>query len=101
MLPRALRRLLPVVFVFGGLISGPAQSASDPIEGTWTGTVTAPQGSTEIGFSFTRGSDGRLNLGFQMPAMFTYNAQLGAAVRFENGTYTLLPFSARLRLDGD
>jgi outer membrane protein assembly factor BamB len=101
MVSPALRRHLgPVVFL-SGLIAGLAQTIPDPIEGTWVGTVSAPQGSTEIGFAFTRGRDGQLNLGFNMPAMFTYNAKLGPAVRVENGTYTLLPFSTQLRIDGD
>jgi outer membrane protein assembly factor BamB len=95
------RPLLLCVAVLCSLTHGRAQPAPDPIEGTWTGTVTAPQGSADIGFAFTRGSDGRLNLGFDMPAMFTHDARLGAAVRVENGIYTLLPFSARLRLAGD
>ncbi len=62
------------------LNTSPAQTAPDPIEGTWTGTVTAPQGATEIGFAFTRGTNGRLHLAFNLPAMFTYNAKLGPAV---------------------
>jgi hypothetical protein len=77
------------------------QPAPDPIEGTWTGTVTAPQGRAEIGFAFARGTDGRLTLAFHMPAMFTYNAKLGAAVKAEGSTYTLLPFNTRLQLEGD
>ena len=101
MLFPAWRRPFLVLALLGSFSRGWAQPAPDPIEGTWLGTVTAPQGSAVIGFAFTRGRDGRLNLGFQMPAMFTYNAQLGAAVRFENGTYTVLPFSAPLRLEGD
>jgi outer membrane protein assembly factor BamB len=101
MLSPAMRRLLLGAILFTTAALGRAQAKPDPIEGTWTGTVTAPQGSTEIGFAFTRGSDGRLNLAFNMPAMFTYNARLGPAVRVENDTYTLLPFSTRLRLEGD
>jgi outer membrane protein assembly factor BamB len=79
-----------------------AQPAPDPITGTWTGTVTAPQGSTEIGFAFTQRPDGRLTLAFHMPAMFTYDAELGASVKVEgNGAYTLLPLSTRLQLQGN
>lgn len=97
----AWRRLVLGCAVVCLLNSSPAQNAPDPIAGTWTGTVTAPQGPAEIGFAFTRAADGRLHLAFNMPAMFTYNAKLGPAVKLENGTYTLLPFNTTLRLDGD
>lgn len=96
-----VRRLLVATALLFGFTHSLAQTPADPIEGTWTGTVTGPQGATEIGFAFTRGANGKLNLGFNMPAMFTYNAKLGPAVRVENGTYTLLPFSTRLQLEGD
>jgi outer membrane protein assembly factor BamB len=79
-----------------------AGSAPDPIEGTWLGTVTAPQGAVEeIGFGFTRDAGGKLILTFHMPAMFTYGAKMGPYVEVENGGYFIAPFDAHVRLDGD
>lgn len=95
------RALLGCAFL-ANLSSGPAQPASDPVTGVWTGHVTAPQGTrAEIGVAFERTSDGQLSLRFNMPEMFTYDAKLGAAVKVEGNTYTLLPFSTRLTLEGD
>ncbi len=96
-----LRPLVVAVASLFALTALSGQTAADPIEGTWTGTITAPQGPAEIGLAFARRDDGRLTFEIHMPVMFTYRAKLGAAVRVENGTYTLLPFNARLRLDGD
>lgn len=80
--------------------SGLAQPAGDPIAGTWTGTVTGPQGPAEIGFAFERSEGGRVTVRFNMPEMFTYNASLGA-VRVEGSTYTILPLATPLTLEGD
>lgn len=82
------------------LNSSPAQPATDPIAGTWAGTITAPQGTAEIGVAFERTDTGRVVVRFNMPDMFTYNAPLGA-VKVEGNTYTILPLGTPLTLDGD
>jgi len=78
--------------------------ASDPIEGIWTGTVTAPQGTvTGIGFEFFRTKGGTLLFRLNFPAMFTYNATIGIPVEADgHGDYAITPsFNTRLHRDGD
>ncbi|MDB6114800.1 MAG: bamB [Lacunisphaera sp.] len=110
--PRRFARLLVTGFMFGAFSNfagaqtptAPAAAvapAPDPIEGDWLGTVTAPQGRTEIGFGFHRGADGKLILTFHMPAMFAYGAQMGPFVEKEEGGYLVTAFPAHLRLEGD
>ncbi len=70
----------------------------DPFEGVWTGTVTAPDQSAEIGFAFTRGKHG-LNASFAMPAMFVHGMNLGPA-QISGGTYALPELGVRLTLAG-
>lgn len=80
-----------------------ASAAPDPIEGRWTGTVSAPQGEVaEIGLHFQRDTRDALALRLHFPAMFTHDAPLGAAVETAgDGRYTLPAFATELRLEGD
>jgi outer membrane protein assembly factor BamB len=76
----------------------PPAPLADPFEGTWTGTVSAPNDHTEIGFTFARGKHG-LNASFSMPAMFIHGMDLGSA-QIDAGTYTLPDFDIKLTLTG-
>lgn len=76
----------------------------DPLEGAWTGTVTAPQGEVAgIGFEFYRSARGALTFRLHFPAMFTHGAPLGLPVEKDPaGHYTIpAPISAKLTLAGD
>jgi outer membrane protein assembly factor BamB len=99
--PPAVRLALAGALLLGSLSPAFSETTPDLIEGTWTGTVKAPQGTAEIGFAFARGPDGKLNLTFHMPTMFTYGAKMGSYAEVENGGYFIAPFDAHVRLDGD
>jgi outer membrane protein assembly factor BamB len=85
-------------------ISARGTGVSDPLEGAWTGTVTAPQGEVaDIGFEFLKSAAGELTFRLHFPAMFTHGASLGLTVDARSdGRYAIggaLP--AELRLAGD
>lgn len=96
-------RCLSVLLLLAAL---PARicAATDPLEGTWTGVVRAPQGeAAAIGFEFLREGDGSLGFKLHFPAMFTHGASLGIPVE-ANGPndYTITPaFAIALHRDGD
>ena len=76
----------------------------DPLEGTWTGTIQAPQGvSEEIGFTFFRTKKGLLTFRLNFPAMFTYDAAFGVPVETDGqGHYEMVEaIDTHLRLEGD
>jgi len=83
----------------------PAESSpADPLEGSWAGTITAPQGDVaEIGFEFYRPSPGPLTFRLYFPAMFTHGAALGIPVESHGaGNYAITPaFAMQLHLAGD
>ncbi len=91
--------------------SAPGETASpkipprpDPIEGRWTGTVTAPQGTVaEIGFEFFRAKEGVLIFKLNFPAMFTYAVTFDIPVETDGlGNYAITPaFNTSLHLAGD
>ncbi len=85
---------------FAGAQTPPA-AAPDPIEGTWLGTVTAPQGAAEIGFRFERAPKGALVYALQFPVMNAYGVKFGAPVGRDGDAYTEPVFNSRLQLDGD
>lgn len=99
-----VRRIAVGVLAFGCLLNVIAQPAPDPIEGTWTGTITAPQGEVaEIGLEFFRSPKGTLIFRLNFPAMFTYGAPFGIPVEADgHGGYAITPaFAIRLQRDGD
>ena len=106
--PRTMLSLRPlaVFLLLAGALPAraPAAVAADPLEGTWTGRVRAPQGETaEIGFDFLRERDGSLGFKLYFPAMFTHGASLGIPVEV-TGTndYAITPaFAITLHRDGD
>ena len=72
-----------------------------PFEGVWLGTVTLPNGRTDIGFAFKRDPKTQaLNASFTMPAMFIPKMGLGPA-QITDGTYTLDDFGVKLSLPDD
>lgn len=79
----------------------PGAPGPDPIEGTWLGTVTAPQGSAEIGFRFERNARGTLVYALQFPVMNAYGVKFGAPVGRDGAAYTEPVFHSRLVLAGD
>lgn len=76
----------------------------DPIEGRWTGTITAPQGAVEeFGLEFFRNKTGALIIRLQFPAMFTYAYPFGIPVEADGaGHYRIEPnFAIDLTRAGD
>ncbi len=90
--------------LFASAQTPPVTPAADPIEGTWTGTVTAPQGTVaEIGFAFFRSKKGPLIFKLYFPSMFTYGVPTGVPVEADgHGNYAIVDaFDTYLHLDGD
>lgn len=79
----------------------PVPTAPDPIEGTWTGTITAPQCPADIGFRFERDAKGALVYALQFPAMNAFGVKFGAPVGRDGEAYTEPIFQSRLMLVGD
>jgi len=103
---RAASLVLGLVVILWNFSSAqtPAPAVPDPLEGIWTGTVTAPQGSlAEIGFEFFRTKRGNLVFRLNFPAMFTYNSAFGIPVEADgHGNYVIEPaFNTHLHLTGD
>ncbi|HWA25787.1 MAG TPA: PQQ-binding-like beta-propeller repeat protein [Lacunisphaera sp.] len=100
---------LPVLCAVVGWAQQPASSTPvtatpDPIEGIWTGTITAPQGDVaEIGLEFFRTKRGNLIFRLNFPAMFTYNATFGILVEPDGqGNYAMNEaFAIKLHREGD
>ncbi len=102
--PHAVRVAVAGALALGGLNLAFAQPAPDPVEGTWTGTITAPQGDTaEIGFDFFRTPKGTLIFRMNFPAMFTYGATFRIPVVPDgHGGYAITPaFDINLQLKDD
>jgi hypothetical protein len=59
----------------------------DSIVGIWTGTVTAPQGRTELTLAFALDSIGRILMTFHMPIMHCYAHPFDLPVEFAEGVY--------------
>ena len=76
-------------------------TASDPITGTWTGSVTAPQGSAEISFSFLPGQDRKLNVTVTLALMHTYGAKFGPSLEVADGGYFFPVLDTHFSLHGD
>lgn len=77
-------------------------AAVDPIEGNWTGLVTAPDGRTaQVGFGFKRGRGTSLDLVFDMPDMFTFQANLPEAVETKPDSYVIALLGTTLHREGD
>jgi outer membrane protein assembly factor BamB len=68
-------------------------------EGTWTGSVTAPNATASIGFVFAQTAKG-LTARFSMPAMFVSELPLGPANILDD-TYTLPELGVRLARKGE
>ncbi|HVZ65360.1 MAG TPA: PQQ-binding-like beta-propeller repeat protein [Lacunisphaera sp.] len=102
----AARSLALAALLFGAKI-GCAQTSSpaaDPIEGRWSGTITAPQGTVaDFGLEFFRAKQGALIFRLYFPAMFTYNVPFGIPVVADGaGNYRIDPaFNISLHLAGD
>lgn len=90
-----------VLLVAGARAAGAAEPERDPIEGTWTGTVTGPQGPTAIGLGFARGEAGALVLTLDFPAMHTHSAKLGVPVEAHDPRYAIPAFQIELTRSGD
>src|SRR5258708_38196489 len=102
--PHAVRFAVAGALAFGGLNLAFAQPAPDPIEGIWTGTITAPQGDVaDLGLEFFRTKKGTLIFRMNFPAMFTYGATFGIPVVADgHGGYAITPaFDVSLQLKGD
>ncbi len=101
-------RHLATVLVLAATLAARAQPtaspAVDPLEGKWSGTITASQGeAADIGFEFRRESSGQLGFKFYFPAMFTNGASLGIPVESTGpADYAITPaFGIVLHRDGD
>lgn len=76
----------------------------DPIEGLWTGTITAPQGTVaEFGLNFCRTEKGTLIFRMNFPDAYAYDVEFRIPVEVNgNGSYGITPaFNIQLRLAGD
>jgi outer membrane protein assembly factor BamB len=96
-------RLLATMAVIAGAGGLPGVEP-DPIEGVWSGQVTAPQGETaDIGFEFFREPAGTLGFKLTFPAMFTHGASLGIPVEKTGpADYAITPaFAITLHRAGD
>lgn len=84
--------------------SSTAPTLPDPIEGVWTGTITAPQGGeAELGLEFFRTARDTLVFKLNFPDMFTYAAPFMVPVASKgSGDYAITPaFDMKLHLEGD
>lgn len=110
-MPRGRARRL-VAACFGLVLLGaaapgqtpPTAPAADPVEGRWTGTIAAPQGTpAEIGFEFFRTQKGTLVFRMNFPEMFTYAVPFMIPVEADgHGGYAIVPaFDIHLQRDGD
>lgn len=102
--PPVWRRLVLAASFICLPLSGPAQTAPDPIEGVWTGTITAPQGTVaEFGLEFFRTKRGTLVFKLNFPAMFTYASPFMIPVEINgNGDYGVTPaFNLKLHRESD
>ena len=102
--PRPGLMLLSLFCLTTALAQPPATPAPDPIEGRWTGTITAPQGDVaEFGLEFFRTKKGALIFRMHFPAMFTYHATVGIPVEADGrGNYAVAEaFAIRLHREGD
>jgi len=85
------------------LAAGPVP-LPDPLAGTWTGTITPPQGgAAEFGLEFFRTERGALAFKLNFPDMFTYAAPFPIPVEdLGGGDYAIKPvFAMKLHLEGD
>jgi len=101
-MPHLRRVAVVLISIVVGLVRAdppPLASTPDPFAGTWSGTVTAPNGTTDIGFAFTPGKRG-LNSSLTMPDMFVNGMPLGPA-HIVDDTYTFPPLNVRLARAGD
>jgi len=106
---RVVRLLLSLLCLTTAFAQQPAPVApvlpvSDPIEGCWTGTITAPQGDVvEFGLDFFRTKRGVLIFRMQFPAMFTYNATFPIPVEADGQeNYAITEaFAIKLHREGD
>jgi len=104
--PRAARAatvVLNLLLLVAGAESQPAQQPSqapDPVEGTWLGTVTAPQGTAEIGFKFEPNAKGELNFALYFPLMNTFGAKFEVPVARHGDVYTEPVLKSELKLRG-
>lgn len=99
-----MRFARPLAFALAGFLpllahAANADASSDPYVGTWTGTVTAPQGPAEIGFIFERTARG-LAVTFHLPVMHVYRAPLGLMEEHADGL-VLRPLDTQLHREGD
>ncbi|MFI5372476.1 MAG: PQQ-binding-like beta-propeller repeat protein [Candidatus Eisenbacteria bacterium] len=77
-----------------------AREANPSIVGMWSGTVTAPQGSTALTLAFERDSSGRLLMTFDMPVMHCHAYRFGVPVDSVDGAFRFDPLDMRWTIDG-
>src|SRR5262249_20421196 len=97
-----MRKLFPVfaLLVAAAVVRAQTAAPTDAgFEGAWVGRVIAPNATTEIGFTFTRGTKG-LSAKFAMPAMFVPGMNLGPAA-IADETYTMPALGIKLTRRGD
>lgn len=90
-------RLL-TAFALAGSVSAQPEP-TEPLAGTWVGTVTSPQQQAEVGFAFKSTAQGLLTT-FSMPDMFVWNVPLGPAA-LKGDDIRVEPLHTQLTRDGD
>lgn len=103
MIPFRHHLVLLVLFWASLTVARPAvPEPATPLEGVWTGTVTAPQAeSAAIGFEFVRSASGATGFQVYFPAMSLQGATLGLPVEAEGDSYVIgAPLNVRLWREG-
>src|SRR5476651_2591060 len=96
---RMFLRFFTGLFAVAAVWAQPPASADGQFEGTWSGKVSSPNASADLGLTFTRRPAG-LTAKFSMPAMFVAGMDLGPA-KIVDATYSQPDLAIALTLAGD
>jgi outer membrane protein assembly factor BamB len=91
-------RLVPLLLAL--FLAGTAVAA-DSIVGTWTGEVTAPQGTTQLTLRFAEAGENRFDVTMHMPRMHTYGHAFAGAAEKKGDAYLFPGLSTEFRIEGD
>lgn len=95
------RPVMRTVLSFLGVALSALAAPTDPVEGTWTGTVNGPQGPAALTLVFAQSDSGRFDVTVHMPIMHTYGFTFANAGEGGDGQYTFAPLHVQLTLAAD